>query len=205
MNEIWKTYTKNAGRGKHKHCIEVSNLGNVKVDGKQIDFSKRHPTRYYQVFLLYVHRMVAETFIPNPENKPQVDHIDTNRFNNRIDNLRWVTQSENNLNPITRKHISKSMKNNEKLKRSNKKFAEEHPEWKKEISERMKKRYEDPDERKKLSEKMKNRKWLTDGTVRLSIEPEYWGEFLDIGFWFVNEKHHKLLYYKKTKNKNEII
>ncbi|MBQ7704580.1 MAG: HNH endonuclease [Selenomonadaceae bacterium] len=42
-----------------------------------------------------VHRLVAKAFIPNPENKPIVDHIDCNRANACVDNLRWVTQKEN--------------------------------------------------------------------------------------------------------------
>lgn len=42
-----------------------------------------------------VHRVIAETFIPNPNGLPCVDHIDADRHNNRVDNLRWVTQREN--------------------------------------------------------------------------------------------------------------
>lgn len=55
--------------------------------------------RYIQVNLggtsKLLHRLVAETFIPNPENKPEIDYIDRNTFNNSVQNLRRVTRQEN--------------------------------------------------------------------------------------------------------------
>ena len=46
----------------------------------------------------YLHRLLALTFIPNPENLPEVDHIDRNPSNNNLENLHWVTILENNQN-----------------------------------------------------------------------------------------------------------
>ena len=45
----------------------------------------------------YLHRLIAETFIENPLNKPQVNHIDNNGLNNNLSNLEWVTNSENQI------------------------------------------------------------------------------------------------------------
>ena len=106
MKEVYKLYSTNAGRTK-PHTIEVSNEGHIKVDGKPYDLSKCHG-RYKQVHNLYVHRMVAELFIENPENKWYVDHIDGNRYNNKVTNLRWATPSENRLNPITVERYNKT-------------------------------------------------------------------------------------------------
>lgn len=43
----------------------------------------------------YIHRLVAETYIPNPENLDTVDHIDENKLNNNVSNLRWLSRGEN--------------------------------------------------------------------------------------------------------------
>ena len=68
-----------------------------------------------------VHRLVAKAFIPNTENKPCVDHIDTNRENNSATNLRWVTYRENSSNPISReKHLETAKENMIKANESNK-------------------------------------------------------------------------------------
>ena len=52
---------------------------------------------------LYVHRLVAEAFVPNPDNLPEIDHIDCVKTNNISSNLRWVDRSGNMQNPITKK------------------------------------------------------------------------------------------------------
>jgi hypothetical protein len=105
MKEVWKDVLGYEGR------YQVSNLGNIlainyKRSGKShlINQSQTHDG-YFRVNLCngarstkkfyFVHVLVAKAFIPNPENKPQVNHKDGNKANNRIDNLEWVTSKEN--------------------------------------------------------------------------------------------------------------
>ena len=75
------------------------------------------PNGYYRVSFsinrkrkqFYVHRLIAEHFIPNPDNLPQVNHIDGNKLNNSLDNLEWVTVQDNVIHAYKNgliKHVS---------------------------------------------------------------------------------------------------
>jgi hypothetical protein len=78
----------------------ISNKGNVKHNATETIMNKTSDNKGYEyiTFRLRVAREVAKAFLPNPENKPHVDHINRVRNDNRLDNLRWATVSENNLN-----------------------------------------------------------------------------------------------------------
>jgi len=64
-----------------------------------------------RVVFCLAHRLVAIAFIGNPMNLPQVDHIDTDRTNNNVSNLRWCTAIENANFPLTKENYKKNQQN----------------------------------------------------------------------------------------------
>lgn len=121
MQEIWKDIKDYEG------LYQVSNFGNVKslprktnnqynkgIIMKQMiyrGYSKVQLNKNGKIKWFAVHRLVAQAFLPNLDNKPQVNHIDGNKLNNNLSNLEWVTGSENQLHSYRILKNTPSMKN----------------------------------------------------------------------------------------------
>lgn len=120
--EIWKAINGYEG------LYEVSNLGNVRsldrlvnnnggLDFRRGKILQPNYCRGYRLVCLCkdgkvrkkrIARLVANAFIPNTHNKEEVDHINTIKDDDRVENLRWVNKSENMCNPLTKEHLRKN-------------------------------------------------------------------------------------------------
>lgn len=138
MQEIWKDIEDYEG------LYQVSNLGRVKsleryqqnhskfqkIEEKMKSIhTKSNGYQFVQLYKdnrmknIYVHKLVAQAFIPNIDNKPEVNHIDGNKLNNSVKNLEWVTSNENNkhkwstgLQRFSEKQSKITKENNQKYK-----------------------------------------------------------------------------------------
>lgn len=106
MEEIWKDIIDFEGLYQISNYGRVKSLTNKSNHNKEIIMKQKINNKGYMQLTLCknskqitkrVHRLVAEAFIPNPNNLPQVNHIDENKLNNNVNNLEWCNNSYNQL------------------------------------------------------------------------------------------------------------
>lgn len=133
--EIWKPIKGYEGYYEISNCGRVKSLERYVKHGSHIRFVKESIKKIHKGAYGYpsvtlckecksraipIHRLLARAFIPNPEGKPFIDHINTDITDYRLENLRWVTPKENANNPLTVKHSIERVYTKERSDKINK-------------------------------------------------------------------------------------
>lgn len=122
----------------YEEIYKISNLGRIKsLHRDRIKGQILNPAKNNRGYLRLglsgngkvrydsVHRLVAEAFIPNPKNLPEVNHIDGNKLNNRVENLEWVTKGENQIHAY-KTGLRKTTERQREASRKNIEIARNH-------------------------------------------------------------------------------
>lgn len=114
-------------------CHKKRSKGTNKIES-YIDYNnpierklKQHPSGYVYIKNKRVHRLVAELYIPNPKNLPEVNHIDEDKTNNKVGNLEWVSRQKNAEHSLAKHYIVEHIESGEIFKVFNlSKFSREN-------------------------------------------------------------------------------
>lgn len=175
MEEIWRDIPNHSG-----YC--VSSLGRLRYPSGKISLGCKNPKGYYSVGFRnkgeskLVHRIVAEAFIPNPDSKPFINHIDGNPSNNCIANLEWSTPSENvwhAYNADCMKERSEHRKRQIGSKNSIALLGKHRPD----------------DVKTKISVAFHQLIWVTNGNENHRIKESEVNDYLSRGFWRGRPSH----------------